>query len=177
MKTRIIKNILAAGAATALLATAALAADFPVGATAQLQSMDGKDVGTVQFSEGPNGLLLHVVLHDLPAGVHAFHIHTMGKCMPNFDMAGGHFNPTKAHHGFMAEGGPHLGDMPNITIPASGSLTFDQFLPHVTLNGENPIFDADGSSVMIHAGADDYKSDPSGDAGARLACGAIVKAG
>lgn len=164
-------------AACALAATAALAlpAAAQQKASAALKDADGNSVGTVQLMETPNGVLLSAKLSGLPAGKHAFHIHETGKCEPPFTSAGGHYNPTGAKHGFEVKGGPHAGDMPNITIPESGSLAFDTVDPRVTLakGKKTTLFDDDGSAIVIHAGADDYKSQPSGDAGDRIACGVI----
>jgi Cu-Zn family superoxide dismutase len=145
-------------------------------AHAELRNDQGKQVGTATLEETPHGVLMTVDLEGLPAGTHAFHIHEIGKCEPPFKSAGGHFNPTHKQHGIRNPAGMHAGDLPNIYVPESGKLKFDVFATAVTLGkGENSLLDADGSSLVIHAGPDDYKSDPAGDAGARLACGVIVK--
>lgn len=143
-------------------------------AEAVLQGIDGSQVGTVSLTQGPHGLLLQADLIGLPAGTLAFHFHTTGSCSPEFKAAGGHLNPTGKKHGFMSDEGLHLGDMPNIHVPESGQLQFELFLTGMTLGeGSSPLLDADGTSVMIHKQADDYKSDPAGAAGDRIACGVV----
>lgn len=143
-------------------------------AIAELQSPDGESRGTVEFMQGPNGVHVMAELEGLPEGTHAFHIHTTGACSPDFTAAGGHFNPTNKKHGFMSKGGPHLGDTPNIHVPASGDLVTEVFLSKVTVDGSrNVLMDDDGAAVVIHAGPDDYETDPAGAAGNRIACGVI----
>ena len=146
-------------------------------AKAELKDAKGQTVGQADLTDTGHGLLVHVRLSNAPAGVHAFHIHTTGKCdPPDFTSAGGHFNPTKAQHGFANAQGHHLGDMPNIHVPQGGMLEYEFIAPMATLSaGANSVFDADGSALMLHAAADDYKSDPAGNAGARVACGVIAK--
>lgn len=146
-------------------------------AKATLQDAQGKTVGHVDLRETPNGVLLHVDLDGVAPGVHAFHIHATGKCdAPQFTTAGGHFNPGMMHHGLLVQGGPHAGDLPNITVPSDGKLSFDVLATNVTIApGAKSLFDADGSAVMIHGMADDYTSDPAGNAGPRIACGVVSK--
>ncbi|OXT02526.1 hypothetical protein B7H23_06430 [Notoacmeibacter marinus] len=143
-------------------------------ATAALKGADGADHGSVMLKQTPNGVLLTLDLKDVPAGVHGFHIHETGKCAPDFKAAGGHFAEGK-DHGFLAEGGPHPGDMPNIHVDDSGALKQEVLNTRISLNeGEDGyLMDEDGSAILIHSGADDYQSQPSGDAGDRIACGVI----
>jgi Cu-Zn family superoxide dismutase len=141
-------------------------------AQAELKGENGAVVGHATLEETPLGVLLHVEFTGLPAGTHAFHIHAVGKCEPPFTSAGGHLNPSGKQHGFKNAAGMHAGDLPNITVPPGGSLTVDAFAPGVTFK---ELFDADGSTLMVHAGPDDYTSDPAGNAGARIACGVITK--
>lgn len=110
----------------------------------------------------------------LGLGAHAIHVHAVGKCEAPFTTAGPHFNPASKRHGFQSPQGPHLGDLPNIDTPAAGQLRFEFLLPGVSLKGTNALLDADGASIVIHAGRDDYKTDPSGDSGSRTACGALI---
>ena len=157
-----------------LMAAAALPAPAQT-ASAALKNADGKDVGTARLTQTPAGVLINLSIKGLPAGEHAFHVHAVGKCEPPFTTAGGHFNPTGKKHGMMAAEGQHAGDMPNLYIPASGELTVEVLNAAVTLEKGKPnsLFDADGSAMVIHAGKDDYKTDPTGEAGGRIACGVV----
>jgi len=151
-------------------------AQAPEMAKAELKDASGKTVGQVTLTETPNGVLMHTVLTGAPAGPHAFHVHATGKCEAPFATAGGHFNPVTKQHGAANEMGMHAGDMPNVQIPADGNLTFDVLNPNVTLKAgaANSLFKDGGTAIMIHGGADDYKSDPAGNAGPRIACGVIT---
>ena len=162
--------------AAASLLTPALAQDMP-SATASLVGVDGTDHGTVTFQQTPNGVLLTADLTGVPAGAHGFHVHETGLCEPGdeFQSAGGHFTGVSDTHGVLVEGGPHSGDMPNIHVPESGDLMIEVLNTRISLmeDGEGYLMDDDGSAIMIHSGADDYESQPSGDAGSRVACGVI----
>jgi superoxide dismutase, Cu-Zn family len=146
-------------------------------AKAALKDSQGKDVGQVQLTQTPHGVLLKMTLKGAPPGERAFHIHAVGKCEPPFTSAGGHFNPGNHKHGMEAKEGAHAGDMPNLHIPASGELVIEIANPMISLvKGQpNSLFDADGSAIVIHAGADDYKSDPAGNAGDRIICGVVTE--
>lgn len=146
-------------------------------AKAALKDATGKDVGTVQLIQTPHGVLLKMALKGAVPGEHAFHIHAVGKCEAPFTSAGGHFNPASKKHGMEAAEGSHAGDMPNLHIPANGELTIEIANHMVSLaKGQpNSLFDADGSALIIHAGVDDYKTDPTGNAGDRIACGVITE--
>jgi len=145
-------------------------------AKASLKDAAGKDVGQVELLQTPHGVLIKLSVKGVPAGDHAFHIHAVGKCEPPFTSAGPHFNPANRKHGMEAADGAHAGDMPNLHIPPSGELVVEVANPMISLaKGQpNSVFDADGSAIVIHAGADDYRSDPAGNAGDRIACGVIV---
>jgi Cu-Zn family superoxide dismutase len=144
-------------------------------AKASLKSADGKDVGVVTLTQTPHGVLIRLALKGAPAGEHAFHVHAVGKCEPPFTSAGGHFNPGSKKHGMEAAEGQHAGDMPNLHIPASGELMVEILNPSITLEKGKPnsVFQQNGTAIVIHAGKDDYKSDPAGNAGDRIACGVI----
>lgn len=145
--------------------------------SAKLHDGSGNQVGTVALRQTQNdGVWLDAKFDKLPPGTHAFHIHETGKCDGDFKSAGGHYAPAGHKHGAMVDGGPHAGDMPNIHVPSSGQLQVELFVPAVTLKkgAANTLFDEDGSAFVVHAGADDYTSQPSGDAGARIACGVIT---
>jgi Cu-Zn family superoxide dismutase len=143
-------------------------------AKATLQDAKGQPVGDVTFEQTPHGVLIRGTLSNVPAGMHAIHIHEAGKCEgPEFKTAGGHFNPNKKAHGMMAAGGKHEGDLPNIHAGQDGKAQFEFFAAHgLTVKS---MMDADGSAVVVHAKADDHKTDPAGDAGGRIACGVVSK--
>jgi Cu-Zn family superoxide dismutase len=162
--------------AAAVAVAAAQGAPATETARAELKNAEGQVVGQATLTEAPQGVLIHVTLTDVPEGTHAFHVHAVGKCEPPFTTAGGHFNPATKQHGIENAAGMHAGDLPNIEVPAGRHLTFDVFDRDVTIKaGPNSLFDADGSAIVIHQGKDDYKSDPAGNAGARIACGVITK--
>ena len=143
-------------------------------AKAALKDQKGTDVGTVDLTQTPAGVMLRLSLKGVPAGERAFHIHAVGKCEAPFTSAGGHFNPGGQKHGLMAGPG-HAGDMPNLHVPADGVLVVEILNAAVTLEKGKPnsVFHPEGTSIVIHAGKDDYKSDPAGNAGDRIACGVI----
>lgn len=164
--------------ATFLLAcsASAMAQTAPAQAKADLTNAEGRAVGSVTLIETPHGVLMHASLMGLPEGTHAFHIHQTGTCVPPFTSAGGHFNPIAKQHGIENAMGMHAGDLPNIYVPADGKLAFDAVAAGVTLGaGPGSLFKEGGTAIVIHAGADDYKGDPAGNAGARIACGVVTK--
>ena len=163
-----------------IVASAIVLLAFSATASAQsgkatLKNADGKEVGAAELSQTPHGVLVRLTVKGVPAGEHAFHINGVGKCEPPFTTAGGHFNPGSKKHGVMAADGPHAGDMPNLHIPADGSLVVEVLNAAVTLEKDKPnsLYKTDGTALVIHAGKDDYKSDPAGNAGDRIACGVI----
>ena len=146
------------------------------GARADMHDADGRSVGTVTFVQAPYGVIVSAQLSGLPAGVHAMHIHEVGRCEAPFTSAGGHYNPSFRQHGVKNRAGYHAGDLPNFTAPATGTVRIDAITRDVTLGqGANSLFTAQGTALMIHSDADDYMSDPGGNAGVRIACGVIVR--
>jgi Cu-Zn family superoxide dismutase len=133
----------------------------------------GRDLGTLVLTNGVGGLMLAGVLRGLPPGTHGIHLHTVGLCEPPFTSAGGHWNPTSHQHGTQNPQGPHLGDLPNISVSADSLTTVSVMSPGGTLRGGDALIDADGAAVVIHAGPDDYRTDPAGNSGGRIACGVV----
>ena len=162
----------------ALLASAGLARSAePVGASAELKDKDGKTVGSAVLRDEPAGVVIEVQVKGLTPGLHAVHVHAVGKCEgPAFTTAGGHFNPTQKKHGLRSADGAHAGDLPNMYVAKDGSGRFEVLNDSITLKaGERSVFDADGSAIVIHAGPDDDMTDPAGNSGDRVACGVIAK--
>jgi len=146
-------------------------------AHAQFIGRDGKALGNAALIETTQGVLVQLRLTGIPAGPHGFHVHQTGKCEPPaFQTAGGHFNPANAKHGFLNPHGPHTGDMPNVVAQANGVLNADVLLTGVSLSsGPENLIREGGTSLMIHAGQDDYATDPAGNSGDRIACGVITR--
>lgn len=161
-------------AAVAVLALASGAAHAQ-SAKATMKTAAGADAGQVELIQVKDGVLMRVSLKGIPPGEHAFHVHAVGKCEPPFSSAGGHFNPAGHKHGMMAAAGQHAGDMPNLFIPASGELKIELVNSEVTLEKGKPnsLHQQSGTSLVIHAGPDDYKTDPAGNSGDRIVCGVI----
>ena len=146
-------------------------------ASASFINAQGNDIGGATLTETPSGVLISLDLRGLPTGEHAFHIHEKGVCNPadKFMSAGGHFNVHDKKHGYLVEGGPHPGDMPNLVIATDGNLRANVLNTAVTLSSrEGSLFGPDGTALVIHDRPDDYKSQPAGNAGDRIAC-AVIK--
>jgi Cu-Zn family superoxide dismutase len=153
----------------------------PAMAVAELRDPTGAPVGTARLTADENGTI-HLVLHvdGMTPGQHGVHFHSVGSCQRGdstaFASAGGHHNPLSRKHGLENPDGPHAGDLPNLTVASNGMGHLDTTTSRATLRpGPATLFDADGSAVVVHAGADDQKTDPSGNSGARVACGVIMK--
>lgn len=145
-------------------------------ASAELKDKDGRVVGRADFHELADGVLVRLEVKGLTPGLHAVHVHAVGKCeAPAFTSAGGHFNPSGRKHGLKSPDGAHAGDLPNMLVAKDGSGRFEALTDAITLkDGKTSVFDADGSALVIHVGVDDYVTDPTGNAGDRAACGLIV---
>ncbi len=147
-------------------------------ATARMHGPDGESMGTVTIIQGPRGLLVQARLTGVPQGWHGFHIHETGACDPDFAAAGGHYNPDGVGHGVLHPDGHHPGDTVNVYAHADGTANADQYTVDATLGdasvggGPATLFDADGSSIIVHEGPDSYGEAPG--AGARIACGVIT---
>lgn len=141
-------------------------------ARAELKNQKGESLGAVTLTETAHGMLVKGAISNIAAGQHAIHIHETGKCEAPFATAGGHLNPAKKKHGILAAEGKHEGDLPNLHVGADGKAQFDFFAHDLTLKD---IEDQDGAAVVVHAGVDDYQSDPTGNAGDRIACGIVTK--
>ena len=145
--------------------------------TVELKDAKGQSVGTAMLSSSTTGVRIRLNVKGLEAGEHAIHIHQTPTCTaPDFKSAGAHFNPEGKQHGLQNPNGPHAGDMPNFTVKSDGTSTEVIVAPNVTM-GDDPrsIFSNGGTALVIHAKADDMKSDPAGNAGDRIACGVITK--
>ena len=169
---------------TRIFSIAALAVLLGAGtASAQMKHVDLKDakgnsVGTAMISpaKGGGGVSIDLDVKGLPPGEHALHFHAVPKCEAPFTSAGGHFNPANKKHGLQNPEGPHAGDMNNFTVDAKGTAKTTIVNTKVTMGSEpNSIYANGGTALMIHAAADDMKTDPAGNAGERIACGAITK--
>jgi superoxide dismutase, Cu-Zn family len=143
-----------------------------------LVNTKGETIGEAKLEQKPEGVSVSLDASKLPQGTHGFHIHENGSCeAPKFESAGGHFNPTNAKHGFDHPEGPHAGDLPNIEATPYGLVSTTVLNNMVTLEKgkKNSLLKVGGTSLVIHSKADDYKSQPAGDAGERIACGVIAE--
>ena len=169
--------VTAAGIALAAAPAAPAAGPHVPDASARLiQANTGNSAGVVLFHQTPKGVQIDINASGLTPGVHAVHIHAVGKCdsVHGFKDAGPHFDVGGHQHGKLDPKGPHTGDMENQTASKLGFLRVTIVDPSITLGpGPTSLFDADGSSIVIHAGPDDYKSQPAGNSGDRVACGII----
>jgi Cu-Zn family superoxide dismutase len=163
---------------TAALLVAGQASAATTSATAALKGGDGKSLGVATLTEAPHGVLLRLEAKGLTPGWHGLHFHEKGDCgTPDFKSAGAHVHSTSAVvHGLLNPDGNDNGDLPNLFAGADGSATVELFSPLVSLDGAGgrpALLDADGSSIVVHASPDDYKTQPIGGAGARVACGVV----
>lgn len=144
-------------------------------AIADIKSSAGKQVGHAVIAEVEGGkMALQLTLNDIPEGAHGLHFHTTGKCdAPDFATAGAHLNPTGKQHGHDNPAGAHMGDLPNLTATKDGLVKVSLPLAGSRAELAQALIDGDGTALVIHATADDYRTDPSGNSGSRIACGVL----
>jgi Cu-Zn family superoxide dismutase len=171
--------IIASAAAAAALSACSMqgaapaAASSAAKATVEILDSAGKTVGTATATQIGETIRIRVEAAAMPAGSHGAHVHAVGACTaPDFASAGPHWNPTSHQHGKDNPAGMHMGDLPNLAIGRDGRGTIEYSIPAASISGgPNPLLDADGAAIVIHAQADDYRTDPSGNSGGRIACG------
>jgi Cu-Zn family superoxide dismutase len=167
--------------AAAVLAACSTVTEPEGGAPMPLVNASGQSIGSVRAWQTAGGVAFHIDAAGLPHGVHGVHVHSVGRCdPPDFASAGSHWNPAGKKHGFNNPEGPHAGDMQNVEVAANGVLVTTVTLPNASLTAPagtlGALLDADGAALVIHAQADDYMTDPSGNSGARIAC-AVIRPG
>jgi Cu-Zn family superoxide dismutase len=177
------RSSLLAGAAFVLAtfgacSSAQRARDAVARGVAVISDLNGATVGTAQLSQDAAGVVtVDIASLALPAGTHGIHFHEAGICQGGstaFSTAGGHYNPGGREHGLENPNGPHAGDAPNVVIPTSGIGAVSFGTNRVSLTpGAMSLFDSNGSSIVVHANADDQRTQPSGNSGGRIACGVV----
>jgi len=145
--------------------------------TIDVRSASGASHGTLVLESRREGIRVRGTLAGLPAGAHGIHFHQIARCdPPDFTTAGPHFNPTGSLHGLQNPLGPHAGDLPNVTVGSTGRADVDLVSTRVSADAQpGGLFDADGTALVIHAAADDQRTDPAGNSGARIACGVVAR--
>jgi Cu-Zn family superoxide dismutase len=171
---------LVGGLAIVALTVTAVVASGATAASARLVGPDGTPVGWAMFTEDAAGRLhVNVQVDGMTPGRHGIHLHAVGSCIgPTFASAGGHHNPLGAAHGLDSPDGAHAGDLPNLEVNVVGRGRLQATSDLATLTpGPTSLVDADGAAVVIHAAEDDQVTNPTGNSGARVACGVIEVGG
>ena len=168
------RTTFAVAVAAFLSSIPALASAAPA-ATATLRDAQGKAVGTATLTPAEGGVKIAVTVSGVAPGLHGFHVHAVGRCEgPEFKSAGGHFNPGSKEHGLENPKGAHAGDMPNLSVGPDGTGKGEFLARGASLvAGPGSLFPDGGTAVVLHAAPDDMRSDPAGNAGARIACGVV----
>ncbi len=174
--TRILRAIIAmvvmSGCTTAAMDSS------PLRGQAVLKDTTGQHVGLATLTEQVEGVRIEISGTSLPPGPKGLHIHAVAKCdPPDFVSAGAHFNPSGKKHGRLNPEGAHAGDLPNLVVTGAGTASLEAIAKAVTLRPGVPgsLFGESGTSLVIHAQADDERTDPTGNSGARIACGVITR--
>jgi Cu-Zn family superoxide dismutase len=154
--------------------TASARAADTTAVTAAVHDASGRSLGMLTLAEAAQGISVTGRLTGLPPGEHAIHVHGTGRCEPPFESAGDHWNPTNRQHGTQNPQGHHLGDLPNVSVGSDSAVVVQVSTTGGTLRGTNALLDADGAALVVHARADDYRTDPAGNAGDRVACGVVA---
>ena len=162
-----------------LLAAGCVANEPPGGPAMALVNTSGQAIGTVRAWQTSGGVTFRIDARGLPHGVHGIHVHAVGRCEgPGFDSAGAHWNPAMRKHGLNNPAGPHGGDLPNVNVAANGTLGATVTVAGASLtappDAPGALLDRDGAALVIHAAADDYVTDPSGNSGSRIACAVLA---
>jgi Cu-Zn family superoxide dismutase len=174
----VMKRIVLAVFVGGMVAALPVVAEAAPAARATLRDAQGKEIGTAALTPGEGGVKIAVKVSGVSPGQHGFHVHAAGKCEgPDFKSAGGHFNPATREHGLENPKGAHAGDMPNLSVGPDGNGKGEFLARGASLGeGSGSLFPEGGTSLVLHAAPDDMKTDPAGNAGARIACGVIERA-
>jgi Cu-Zn family superoxide dismutase len=162
--------------ALAVVSSAAPAESKTMFGKATVLGRDGSVKGSLRLTGDGRGVEIKLDVAGLPPGAHGVHLHAVGSCTaPDYASAGPHLNPTMHGHGTLNPQGSHLGDLPNLEVDNSGSGSLSARITGTPAELGAILFDGDGTAVVVHAAADDYRTDPSGNSGSRIACGVITR--